>query len=90
MGTHDLSSAVWRVSSYSGANGACIEVALIPGWKASSYSGTNGACIEVATSVPGVVAVRDSKDRPGPVLSFTPSAWARFTAEVRAGRFGSA
>jgi len=33
-------------------------------WRKSSYSGTNGGnCIEAARDLPGVVAVRDSKDR---------------------------
>ena len=56
-------------------------------WRKSSYSGGNGGnCIEVGTN-PGIgrVLVRDTKDRPGPVLRFTPAAWKRF-----ADRIGSA
>lgn len=34
---------VWRTSSYTGANGSCVEV----GWRTSSYTGNNGACVEV-------------------------------------------
>jgi hypothetical protein len=37
-------------------------------WRTSSYSGGNGGtCVEVADNLPGVIAVRDSKDpgRPG-------------------------
>lgn len=42
-------------------------------WRTSSYSGGNGgACVEVARNLPGIVAVRDSKDRTGPVLAFAP------------------
>jgi hypothetical protein len=37
-----------------------------------------GDCVEVAGNLPGVVAVRDSKDPAGPVLTFTPAAWTRF------------
>ena len=38
-------------------------------WRVSSYTGTNGGnCVEVAANLPGVVAVRDSKDREGPAL----------------------
>jgi hypothetical protein len=56
-------------------------------WRKSSYSGGNGGgCIEVGTNAGiGCVIVRDTKDRPGPVLRFTPAAWKRF-----ADRIGSA
>jgi len=57
-------------------------------WRTSSYSGSNGGnCVEVARNLPGVVAVRDSKDRGGPVLAFTPAEWEAFTAGVRDGEF---
>jgi len=52
-------------------------------WRKSSYSGTNGgACVEVARNLPGVVAVRDSKDPHGPALVFTRAEWAAFMQEV--------
>jgi hypothetical protein len=56
-------------------------------WRKSSYSGGNGGnCIEVGTNAGiGRVLVRDTKDRPGPALRFTPAAWKRF-----ADRIGSA
>lgn len=55
-------------------------------WTKSSFSGANGDdCVEVATNLPGVVAVRDSKDPSGPVLAFTPSVWRDFLRGVRAG-----
>jgi Domain of unknown function (DUF397) len=55
-------------------------------WRKSSYSGGNGGgCVEVARNLPGIVAVRDSKDRTGPVLTFTPAAWEAFTAGVKSG-----
>ena len=51
-------------------------------WRKSSYSGSNGGnCIEVAAA--RTVAVRDSKDKAGPVLTFGPQAWAAFTARVK-------
>jgi hypothetical protein len=64
--TVDLSRAVWRISTHSGANGNCVEV---------------------ADNLPGVVAVRDSKDRGGPALAFTPDAWNAFLAGVKDGAF---
>ncbi|MFG1954425.1 DUF397 domain-containing protein [Micromonospora sp. NPDC048830] len=48
-------------------------------WRTSTRSGDNGGnCVEVADDLPGVVAVRDSKDRSGPVLTFPPDSWAAF------------
>ncbi|SBT53079.1 DUF397 domain-containing protein [Micromonospora auratinigra] len=48
------------------------------GWRKSSHSGDEGACVEMAL-LPAAVAVRDSKDPAGPVLVFSPTAWAAFT-----------
>ncbi|SCL54647.1 protein of unknown function [Micromonospora citrea] len=48
-------------------------------WRKSTRSDNGGAsCVEVADNLPGVVLVRDSKDRSGPTLSFDPVAWSRF------------
>lgn len=45
-------------------------------WHKSSYSGGNGGqCVEVAANLPGVVAVRDSRDPAGPALCFAPRHW---------------
>ncbi|MFE9061558.1 DUF397 domain-containing protein [Streptomyces violaceusniger] len=51
-------------------------------FRKSSYSNPQLECVEVATNVPGTVAVRDSKDPGGPVLRFTPAAWAAFHAKL--------
>jgi hypothetical protein len=57
-------------------------------WRKSSFSGSNGGtCVEVASNLPGVVAVRDSKDPDGPKLAFAPDEWRAFTAGIRAGEF---
>lgn len=43
-------------------------------WRKASRSGENGGnCVELAR-LPGMVAVRDSKDPDGPVLLVTPAA----------------
>jgi hypothetical protein len=55
-------------------------------WKTSSYSGDQGNCVEVARNVPGIVAVRDSKDQGGPILRFTPDEWAWLVERVKSGR----
>ncbi|MGR3935550.1 DUF397 domain-containing protein [Streptomyces sp. BRA346] len=48
----------------------------------SSYSNGTQECVEVATNVPGAVAIRDSKNPDGPILRFTPAAWADFQSAV--------
>jgi hypothetical protein len=55
----------------------------------SSYSGGNAGqeCVEVAVNIPGTVAVRDSKDPGGPILRFTPAAWADFHTALIQGEF---
>jgi hypothetical protein len=51
-------------------------------WRKSSASDTIGSqCVEVAWTGEAVL-VRDSKDRQGPVLAFTPTAWRSFLADA--------
>ncbi|KXK58830.1 DUF397 domain-containing protein [Micromonospora rosaria] len=52
-------------------------------WRKSTRSGNNGGdCVEVADNLPGTVLVRDTKDRAGAVLTFAPTAWRSFVAQV--------
>jgi hypothetical protein len=81
----DLSHAQWRKSSYSGGNGACVEVAHVPAqWRKSSRSSANGACVEIA-HLPEAIAVRDSMDPVGPKLIFKPADWRAFVSGVLGG-----
>ncbi len=57
-------------------------------WRKSTKSGDNGgACVEVAGNLPGIIAVRDSKNPDGPALIFTPGEWRAFVDGVRGGEF---
>ncbi|MFJ8441987.1 DUF397 domain-containing protein [Kitasatospora griseola] len=60
-------------------------------WVKSSYSGNGGQCVEIATDYvtsAATLLVRDSKDPNGPVLTFSSTDWAAFTAAVAGGAFG--
>lgn len=55
-------------------------------WFKSTRSGNNGACVEVRHRGEAI-DVRDTKDRSGPVLTFTPDEWAAFVGGVKDGEF---
>ena len=77
----DHALTTWRTSTYSGDNGGnCVEVGT---WRKSTHSGGNGGdCVEVG-GAERAVAVRDTKDRAGAVLTFGPEAWRRFAAAIK-------
>ena len=53
-------------------------------WRKSSYSGNGGGnCVEVAANMSGNVAVRDSKDPHGPVLTVSRDDWASFITRLQ-------
>ncbi|MFJ3187220.1 DUF397 domain-containing protein [Streptomyces halstedii] len=56
----------------------------------STASGQQDNCVEVAPLSDGGRAVRDSKDRHGPHLFFSPTQWAAFTDSVKTDSHGTA
>jgi Domain of unknown function (DUF397) len=52
-------------------------------WRKSSYSGQGGGnCVEVGTDAE-IVAVRDTKDRQAPALTFSAGAWRTFASSLK-------
>ena len=62
-------------------------MALGTEWIKSSLSYANGNCAEVSDLGNGTVGVRNSRDRSGPVLRFTPNEWHAFIGGVKNGEF---
>jgi hypothetical protein len=57
-------------------------------WRKSTRSDANGQCVEIAR-VSQIVGIRDSKNKTGPVLSFSTAAFEAFLDGVRNGEFGA-
>ncbi|GAA2101667.1 DUF397 domain-containing protein [Actinomadura alba] len=57
-------------------------------WRKSSHSGSGeGECVEVARA-DRLVAVRDSKNPNGPMLTVTPTEWHTLLTSIKHGDFG--
>lgn len=52
-------------------------------WKKAKASDGGGNCVEVAVGGDSTVYIRDSKDREGPHLHFSRTAWTSFLAGVQ-------
>ena len=52
-------------------------------WHKSSYSSQDGNCVEVARNLPGIVAIRDSKNPDGAVLMVPGEAWRAFIQRTK-------
>jgi len=57
-------------------------------WHKSTRSNNGGACVEVAMNLPGIVAVRDSKDPEGAVLVVSAADWAMFVRSLKGDTVG--
>jgi hypothetical protein len=57
-------------------------------WRKSSCSSHGGNGVAVARNLPGIVAVRGSKNPDGPALVVTADEWRAFMSAARTGRFG--
>ncbi|HEX8626747.1 MAG TPA: DUF397 domain-containing protein [Catenuloplanes sp.] len=55
-------------------------------WVKASRSGNNGQCVEAKDTGP-TVDVRDSKDKDGPVLTFSAEDWSSFVYGLKDGAF---
>jgi hypothetical protein len=65
-----------------------VDIPVFTNWRKSPRSGGGDHCVEVASSPAArLVGVRDSKDRTGPVLTFTAAAWGAFIGGAKDGVF---
>lgn len=52
-------------------------------WRKSRFSNGQDNCVETAVTTAGVRAVRDSKDKGGPILRFAGDGWRTFIEEAK-------
>ena len=70
----------WKRSTWCSADSPqCVEVAI-------EQPCVGGDCVE-ASLRDGMVRVRDSKDRDGPMLTFSPAEWSAFLVGANVGEF---
>lgn len=62
----------------------------LPGavWRKSSFSNGQAECVETSELTDGSMAVRDSKDKSGPVHVFLSAGWSAFIEGVKRGEVG--
>jgi hypothetical protein len=57
---------------------------VITPWLKSSHSNSGANCVEIARTRSGKVAVRDSKNPDGTILTFSLDEWRGFVAKLQA------
>jgi hypothetical protein len=67
-----------RVRGMTEVDSSCAE------WRKSSHNSQSGNCVEVARNLPGLVAVRDSKEPDLGRLVVSREGWQVFIKKVRA------
>lgn len=75
--------------AWTGAGGGDVPPRGDAVWRVSSRSSGSTSCVE-ATTYDGLVAVRNSTDPTGPMLTVPASEWLGFLDEVLAGRINTA
>jgi Domain of unknown function (DUF397). len=55
-------------------------------WRTSSYTEHGNDCVEVA-AVPGVIGIRDSKDKTGTALEFSRTELAALMGDIKVGKY---
>jgi hypothetical protein len=55
-------------------------------WRKARHSKNYGDCAEVSSGS-GIIAMRDSKDRLGPVIRYPAASWRAFIAGAKSGDF---
>jgi hypothetical protein len=59
-----------------------MEAMTTPSWRKASYSDNGGNCVEIAGDDSDVL-VRDTQNRAGAALRFTPTAWRTFAEKLK-------
>lgn len=55
-------------------------------WRKAARSMSNGACVEVANAA-DAVAIRDTLDRAGTIVTCSDESWRNFTGAIRRGHY---
>lgn len=68
-------------------NGVPADQLPVTHWRKSSVSNPSGSCVELAVLADRQVAMRNSRDKSGPALVYTPAEIAAFLQGVKDGEF---